>query len=96
MVKRCSRWCNEHVRGESSHQRQLAGHAFPPTANNVSPWQSLKRWPELTGCSSTSDQVTTLGQPLEVVKTQMASQRGDSMGTALRKVYARGGVKGCT
>ncbi|GAA6005671.1 hypothetical protein JCM10207_005290 [Rhodosporidiobolus poonsookiae] len=39
-------------------------------------------------------EVTTLGQPLEVIKTQMASQRGDSMGTALKKVWARGGVLG--
>ncbi|BGP12944.1 hypothetical protein JCM10213_004365 [Rhodosporidiobolus nylandii] len=39
-------------------------------------------------------EVTTLGQPLEVVKTQMASQRGDSMGTALKKVWARGGPLG--
>lgn len=39
--------------------------------------------------------MTTLGQPLEVVKTQMASQRGDTMGTALRKVWGRGGVLGC-
>ncbi|GAA5862813.1 hypothetical protein JCM8547_006556 [Rhodosporidiobolus lusitaniae] len=39
-------------------------------------------------------EVTTLGQPLEVVKTQMASQRGDSMAVALRKVWSRGGVLG--
>ncbi|KAM0748728.1 mitochondrial carrier [Meredithblackwellia eburnea MCA 4105] len=39
-------------------------------------------------------EVTTLGQPFEVVKTQMASQRGDSMTVALRKVWARGGVLG--
>ncbi|GAA6058568.1 hypothetical protein JCM10212_007007 [Sporobolomyces blumeae] len=39
-------------------------------------------------------EVTTLGQPLEVVKTQMASQRGDTMGQALKKVWGRGGVLG--
>lgn len=39
-------------------------------------------------------EVTTLGQPLEVVKTQMASQRGDSMSTSLKKVWGRGGVLG--
>ncbi|KAK4054769.1 Mitochondrial DNA replication protein yhm2 [Microbotryomycetes sp. JL201] len=39
-------------------------------------------------------EVTTLGQPLEVVKTQMASARGDTMGQALKKVWARGGVAG--
>ncbi|GAA5902086.1 hypothetical protein JCM6882_006698 [Rhodosporidiobolus microsporus] len=39
-------------------------------------------------------EVTTLGQPLEVIKTQMASARGDSMGQALQKVWARGGPLG--
>ncbi|SCZ90741.1 BZ3500_MvSof-1268-A1-R1_Chr1-3g02204 [Microbotryum saponariae] len=39
-------------------------------------------------------EVTTLGQPLEVVKTQMASARTDTMGQALRKVWGRGGVLG--
>ncbi|ORY85355.1 mitochondrial carrier [Leucosporidium creatinivorum] len=39
-------------------------------------------------------EVTTLGQPLEVIKTQMASQRSDTMGTALKKVWGRGGVAG--
>ncbi|BGO93040.1 hypothetical protein NBRC10512_004261 [Rhodotorula toruloides] len=39
-------------------------------------------------------EVTTLGQPLEVVKTQMASARGDTMGQALRTVWSRGGVLG--
>lgn len=38
---------------------------------------------------------TTPGQPLEVIKTQMASQRGDAMSTALSKVWGRGGVFGC-
>lgn len=39
-------------------------------------------------------QVTTLGQPLEVVKTQMASNRQQTMGQALRTVWSRGGVLG--
>ncbi|BGP53105.1 hypothetical protein JCM8202_004189 [Rhodotorula sphaerocarpa] len=39
-------------------------------------------------------EVTTLGQPLEVVKTQMASARGDTMAQALKKVWSRGGVLG--
>ncbi|GJN91800.1 hypothetical protein Rhopal_004823-T1 [Rhodotorula paludigena] len=39
-------------------------------------------------------EVTTLGQPLEVVKTQMASARGDTMSQALKKVWSRGGVLG--
>jgi hypothetical protein len=40
-------------------------------------------------------EVTTLGQPLEVLKTQMASSRGDSMATAFKKVWSRGKVLGC-
>lgn len=40
-------------------------------------------------------EVTTLGQPFEVIKTQMASQRSDPMAVALKKVWARGGVLGC-
>lgn len=40
-------------------------------------------------------EVTTLGQPLEVVKTTMAAHRGESMLTALARVWNRGGVLGC-
>lgn len=39
-------------------------------------------------------EVTTLGQPLEVIKTQMASNRQQTMGQALRTVWSRGGVFG--
>jgi hypothetical protein len=39
-------------------------------------------------------EVTTLGQPLEVLKTQMAANRSQSMATAFKSVWARGGVKG--
>ncbi|KAF9514069.1 hypothetical protein BS47DRAFT_1343562 [Hydnum rufescens UP504] len=38
--------------------------------------------------------VTTLGQPLEVIKTQMAANRSQSMVQALRTVWSRGGVVG--
>ncbi|KAH9944037.1 mitochondrial carrier [Epithele typhae] len=38
--------------------------------------------------------VTTLGQPLEVVKTQMAANRSQSMFQALQTVWSRGGVAG--
>lgn len=34
-------------------------------------------------------------QPLEVVKTTMAANRGDSFASALSRVWARGGVLGC-
>ncbi|TCD62770.1 Mitochondrial DNA replication protein yhm2 [Steccherinum ochraceum] len=38
--------------------------------------------------------VTTLGQPLEVLKTQMAANRSQSMLQALQTVWSRGGVSG--
>lgn len=40
-------------------------------------------------------QVTTLGQPLEVTKTTMAANRGDSFAGALGRIWGRGGVLGC-
>lgn len=39
-------------------------------------------------------EVTTLGQPLEVLKTQMAANRSQTMGQAARNVWGRGGVFG--
>ncbi|KDQ63408.1 hypothetical protein JAAARDRAFT_29439 [Jaapia argillacea MUCL 33604] len=39
-------------------------------------------------------QVTTLGQPLEVIKTQMAANRSQSMFQALSTIWSRGGVAG--
>ncbi|KAI6047764.1 mitochondrial carrier domain-containing protein [Pisolithus marmoratus] len=38
--------------------------------------------------------VTTLGQPLEVLKTQMAANRNQTMLEATKSVWARGGVAG--
>ncbi|KAG9027812.1 Mitochondrial DNA replication protein yhm2 [Tulasnella sp. JGI-2019a] len=39
-------------------------------------------------------EVTTLGQPLEVLKTQMAANRSQGMAQALATVWSRGGVAG--
>jgi len=39
-------------------------------------------------------EVTTLGQPLEVLKTQMAANRSQTMLQAVQSVWARGGVAG--
>ncbi|KAI9445308.1 mitochondrial carrier [Lactarius indigo] len=39
-------------------------------------------------------EVTTLGQPLEVIKTQMAANRSQSMVQALQSVWSRGGFVG--
>ncbi|TRM66417.1 mitochondrial carrier [Schizophyllum amplum] len=39
-------------------------------------------------------EVTTLGQPLEVLKTQMAANRSQTMWQACKSVWSRGGVVG--
>ncbi|KAL6302140.1 mitochondrial carrier [Sparassis latifolia] len=39
-------------------------------------------------------EVTTLGQPLEVIKTQMAANRSQSMFQALQTIWSRGKVSG--
>ncbi|KAF9168076.1 hypothetical protein DFQ26_001533 [Actinomortierella ambigua] len=39
-------------------------------------------------------EVTTLGQPFEVIKTHLAANRQDSMVTAFKKIYERGGIRG--
>ncbi|KAI0389783.1 mitochondrial dicarboxylate carrier protein [Xylariaceae sp. FL0594] len=48
----------------------------------------------LLGAGLNLFEVTTLGQPLEVVKTTMAANRGDSFGAALGRIWGRGGVLG--
>jgi len=50
----------------------------------------------LLGAGLNMFEVTTLGQPLEVVKTTMAAHRGDGFGSALGRIWNRGGVFGCT
>jgi len=49
----------------------------------------------LLGAGLNMFEVTTLGQPLEVVKTTMAAHRGDGFATALGRIWNRGGVLGC-
>lgn len=39
-------------------------------------------------------EVSTLGQPFEVIKTQLAANRGQSLKTALSTIYSRGGIFG--
>ncbi|KAI2641949.1 mitochondrial dicarboxylate carrier protein [Xylaria nigripes] len=48
----------------------------------------------LLGAGLNLFEVTTLGQPLEVVKTTMAANRGDSFGAALGRIWGRGGALG--
>ncbi|KAK2016449.1 mitochondrial carrier [Colletotrichum eremochloae] len=48
----------------------------------------------LLGAGLNLFEVTTLGQPLEVIKTTMAANRGDGFVTALGRIWNRGGVLG--
>lgn len=49
----------------------------------------------LVGAGMNMFEVTTLGQPLEVMKTTMAANRSDGMGGAVARIWQRGGVLGC-
>ena len=46
----------------------------------------------LLGAGLNMFEVTTLGQPLEVVKTTMAANRSDGFGGAMGRIWARGGL----
>lgn len=50
----------------------------------------------LLGAGLNMFEVTTLGQPLEVIKTTMAANRKDTFGGAMRRIWGRGGALGCT
>lgn len=49
----------------------------------------------LLGAGLNMFEVTTLGQPLEVMKTTMAANRADGLVAATARIWARGGVLGC-
>lgn len=49
----------------------------------------------LLGAGLNMFEVTTLGQPLEVVKTTMAANRSDGFVSAMSRVWGRGGILGC-
>ena len=49
----------------------------------------------LLGAGLNMFEVTTLGQPLEVMKTTMAANRQDGMVSATARIWGRGGVLGC-
>ncbi len=48
----------------------------------------------LIGASLNFFEVSTLGQPFEVVKTTMAANRSQSMLQAIKTTYSRGGLAG--
>ena len=49
----------------------------------------------LLGAGLNMFEVTTLGQPLEVIKTTMAANRTDTFAGAMSRIWGRGGVLGC-
>jgi len=49
----------------------------------------------LLGAGLNMFEVTTLGQPLEVMKTTMAANRTDGMMGSVSRIWSRGGVLGC-
>lgn len=49
----------------------------------------------LLGASLNMFEATTLGQPLEVIKTTMAANRTDTFAGAMSRIWSRGGVLGC-
>ena len=49
----------------------------------------------LVGAGMNMFEVTTLGQPLEVMKTTMAANRQDGMVAATARIWSRGGALGC-
>lgn len=59
------------------------------------PGQKGVNWSNIAvGAIMNMFEVTTLGQPLEVLKTQMAANRNQTMVQATQAVWARGGVTG--
>jgi hypothetical protein len=68
----------------------------PPLRESTIPEKKPVKFSNLLlGAGLNLFEVTTLGQPLEVVKTTMAANRGDGFGTALSRIWGRGGVLGC-
>ncbi|KAH7215474.1 mitochondrial DNA replication protein [Fusarium oxysporum] len=68
----------------------IASPTFKQTQSTRKPisWSNL-----VVGASMNIFQVTSLGQPMEVVKTHVAANRGDNLRTAISKTWARGGVR---
>ncbi|ORX37360.1 putative Tricarboxylate carrier [Kockovaella imperatae] len=61
----------------------------------MAPQQGGFSWSNIAvGATMNMFEVTTLGQPLEVLKTQMAANRSQTMPQAFRNVWSRGGFFG--
>ncbi|KAI9205811.1 mitochondrial carrier domain-containing protein [Polychytrium aggregatum] len=66
----------------------MSAEAPPLTKKSVS-WINLA-----LGAAIQTFEVSTLGQPFEVVKTHMAANRGDNLWKSISKTYQRGGIGG--
>ncbi|KAI8964993.1 mitochondrial carrier [Daldinia sp. FL1419] len=71
-----------------------ASGVVPPMTDNKLEKKPIKFSNLLLGAGLNLFEVTTLGQPLEVCKTHLAANRGDSFASALRSIWNRGGVLG--
>ncbi|KAI0096526.1 mitochondrial carrier [Daldinia grandis] len=71
-----------------------ASGAVPHPTDNKLEKKPIKFSNLLLGAGLNLFEVTTLGQPLEVCKTHLAANRGDSFASALRSIWNRGGVFG--
>jgi hypothetical protein len=61
----------------------------------MAPMEKGFSWSNIAvGATMNMFEVTTLGQPLEVLKTQMAANRSQTMMQAFQTVVSRGGIKG--
>lgn len=63
-----------------------SGRSVPSEDRGKIQWRNLS-----VGAFMNVFQVTSLGQPLEVMKTHVAAHRGDTLREAIRKTWSRGG-----
>ncbi|KAI9592694.1 mitochondrial carrier domain-containing protein [Syncephalis fuscata] len=65
------------------------------TASSASTQKKPVSWTNIAlGAAIQTFEVSTLGQPFEVVKTHMAAHREDGLVTTIKKTYQRGGFRG--
>ena len=64
------------------------------TPNNSPLKKPVSLFNLVLGAAIQTFEVSTLGQPFEVVKTHMAANRGDNLRAAIAKTYQRGGIGG--
>ncbi|KAI8621700.1 mitochondrial DNA replication protein YHM2, partial [Chytriomyces sp. MP71] len=73
---------------------KMAIDATPVDPNTPFKKKTIKPINILIGAGLNIFEITTLGQPFEVIKTQMAANRGQSMVQSIATVWSRGGVLG--